>query len=468
MEEILKHAAEPIFILNEHGSLVLCNRSFDVQTGFGQLSASEKARFVEQYLRPPLDLPTGQARSACRVIEAGSYRAWWTITFLSLQTSEQEPLAILGYLARAADQGASGAVPIARDAVADEQLALLAQRQRTAGFEKIIVAQSAAMQRVVEQMNLAAGCDVPVLLVGEAGVGKRMIAHQIRVRSQRSARPIAIIDCQVLSAEIQKAQFLQVSRVSTESIRDEEDEESFPILDDPQGGTLLIHHAAHLAGELQARLVALAGAQPIPRWRLLLTERELPERVRAEGKWSEEFYQLITRLVVPIPPLRERREDLSLLAALMLTHPEAVNAVGNRAIELEPSAMARLAKYDFPGNVTELQQIVRRALRRSNRNTLTERDLPRFLTQADRLEVPADTFPLPSLNQVLESVERRMIELSLRRHRGNKSKAAKELGISRPRLHRRAQELGFAEDSPEENPAEGGKFHEDLGKDEQF
>jgi DNA-binding NtrC family response regulator len=463
VEEILKHAAEPIFVLNERGALVMSNPAFDDRTGFRAVTLAEKVRWVTQYLQPPRDLPPGQARSAVRPLGEGEKRRWWTIIFVAMRTREGDALGTLGLLSEADEPIA---VPRARDSVAEEQLARLAERQRSAQLQKIVIAQSAGMKRVVQQIHLAAGSDVPVLIEGEAGAGKRMVAHQIRARSSRSARPMVIIEAQSLSPEIQKSQFLDVARISFESLEQESEEERYPILEDPNGGTLLIHDAGGLAGELQARLVELSAADSAPRWRLILTERELPDRLRAAGKWSDEFYHLVTRLVIPVPALRERREDLPLLSAQVLLQPELVNSVGTRVAAIEPAAMARLAAYDFPGNVAELEQIVHRACRRATKSTLVERDFPKFLSQADRLEVPADPSPLPALNEVLDSVEKRLIALSLQRHRGNKSKAAKELGISRPRLHRRAQELGFSDEPVEENLPKEDLEDEEMGKDD--
>lgn len=369
-------------------------------------------------------------------------------------------------------------IPAARDAAAIEQLALLAERQKMPPLDRVLVAKSAGMRRVVDQLLLAAGSDVPVSIIGEEGVGKRLIAQLIRAQSERLAggspgerppRGAATIDCQLLSPEVQREQFLDIARISIESITHHEREEGFPLLEDPRGGTLIIHGAAHLAIDLQEKLVEMSSASDTPLWRLILTEREQPHRIRAEGKWSEEFFQLVTRLMIPVPPLRERQADLELLVMQILARPDATNGLQERVGGIEPAALAKLRLHGFPGNVAELEQIIRRGLRKGTKPILAERDLPRFLGHAHRDDIPtASDPPLPSLNQVLESVERRLIGLALRRHHGNKSKAAKELGISRPRLHRRAQDLGFEVDSLEENPSPEGTDDEDLRKDERF
>jgi arginine utilization regulatory protein len=475
LEEILKHAIEPIFVLNERGDLVWSNPAFDRALGYSSLSPADQRLLQATFLRPPVDLPPGTARSVSRPIGDGPRRSWWTITFLHLQASDADPLAFIGQMTpgRAPQE-----VPSARDGVAIEQLALLAERQRMPPVDRVLVAKSPGMKRVVEQLLLAAGSDVPVSIIGEEGVGKRLVAQLIRSQSEQSTtdqnvehqnRGAATIDCRLLNPEVQREQFLDITRISIESIHRDEREGGFPILDDPRGGTLIIHGAAHLAIDLQEKLVQMSGARATPLWRLILTEREQPERIRAEGKWSEEFFQLATRLVIPIPPLRERPADLELLVMQILARPDATNAHQERVGGIEPAALAKLRLHDFPGNVAELEQIVRRALRKGTKPTLTERDLPRFLGNVHLDPIPwAEGPPLPSLNQVLESVERRMIELALRRHRGNKSKAARELGISRPRLHRRAKELGFEVDFLEENPVPEENDDEDLRKEERF
>jgi DNA-binding NtrC family response regulator len=454
LEEILKHALEPMYVLNERGEVVFTNPAFERAFGYSTMTPAEKARLRATLLACPVDLPAGSARSATRPWGDTNKRTWWTLTFLSLQWGERDPLAVIGHITpgRSSDDGSIG-VPTSADALVIEQLARLAERQAFPPLDQVLVACSPGMKRVIEQVRLAAQGEVPVTIVGEEGVGKRLLAQQVRLRSPRSASGAATIDCEALPPDVQREQFFDIARVSVESLTAEETSH-FPLLDDPRGGTLIIHNASKLAIDVQERLVGMTEEASNPLWRLILTERESLEQIRAEGCWSAPFFELVRRLVIPVPPLRERWADLELLVGQMLARPDAVNAAGLRVSSIDPAALARLRQHDFPGNVTELHQILRRALRKTTKPTLSERDLPRYVGHADRHDVPAHArVPLPSLNEVLESVERRLIGLALRRHQGNKSKAAKELGISRPRLHRRAQELGFSIESTDEPPS---------------
>jgi DNA-binding NtrC family response regulator len=310
---------------------------------------------------------------------------------------------------------------------------LIALRERLTGQCRLdqLESELPSMRRVVAQARLASGVRVCVALVGEPGTGKRWLARAIHESGPARAKGFAALDCARLPpSALAEAFFGSLALTERRGI-----------------GTLYLREPARLPHDLQARLRDWAeqthASEQSPGPRLIIgASKEPMEDVRA-GRLLDKLHAVASTLVIELPSLRERMADLSGLVARML---ERLNAESiRRATGLTTSAWEFVRSYRWPGNLRELFVTIAACHERATTEHIDATDLPAALRQAVRLEQtpsPAPERPMP-LDELLEQAERRLIELALRRARGNKSRAADLLAVWRPRLLRRMEALGI-------------------------
>jgi DNA-binding NtrC family response regulator len=220
------------------------------------------------------------------------------------------------------------------------------------------------------------------------------------------------------------------------------------------GSTVLIREILMLPRDLQARLTASLEL-PV---RLLATTALDPEIALEREQLRPELYFVLTTLVVRLQPLRERRDELPALAQHLLER--ANQRVGKPKTGFSPQALSALLEYHWPGNLRELARVIDHAQTHSEGEDalVAMDDLPASIRGqlGEGYPCPSHGSPIKPLDQLLTEVERRLIETALRQARGNKSRAAELLGISRPRLYRRIKELNLPDDDP---PAEADSAH---------
>jgi DNA-binding NtrC family response regulator len=277
----------------------------------------------------------------------------------------------------------------------------------------------------------------PVLLVGEAGTGKQTLACLIHTVGSKREQSFAAVDCARLP-------FVAVA---------------FVLFGDPgatqrrQLGSIYLAQPQRLPRELQQALAARLVENPDALPRILAGCERDPVAEIAAGRLLEELYHALTMVRLDVPPLRERLADLPWLAERFLVRAGA--ETGSIVTGLTADAWEVLRQHSWPGNLAELFDVLAAARRRATGECITAADLPAALRLRQRLDQtpgPEQQKVLP-LDQVLEEVERRLIELTLRRTRGNKTQAAQLLGVWRPRLLRRLEALGLLDSTPEQ-PAE--------------
>jgi DNA-binding NtrC family response regulator len=304
-----------------------------------------------------------------------------------------------------------------------EKLVALRQRQRsTLGLDRLR-STVPAMRRVAEQVRLASRTRVPVLLLGERGVGKEWLARTIHAEGPTSEKPLYAIDCLHLPTAALAWAFFEPPALAYRS-----------------QATLYLHEVARLPRELQSRLVELfgsatgEGAGP----RLIAGSSESLESAVRTGSLMEEFHCLLSPLTIRVPALRERLPDLPGLVERFLERASAGRETV--AAGLTNSAWELVRAYGWPGNLDDLYAVLAGACHRAKGDRVDAGDLPVFLRPAQA--TPERTWPL---DKILEQVERRLLELALVSAKGNKSKAADLLEIWRPRLLRRLEALGIEE-----------------------
>jgi DNA-binding NtrC family response regulator len=291
-----------------------------------------------------------------------------------------------------------------------------------------LIGHSPAVRRARRQIELAVGSRCSVLLVGPPGSGRQHAAAAIHYGSDPEAvGSLVPLACAVLGTD------LILSTVTALA--------SGSALGESAGrSTLLLNEADQLPDDVQAELAALLG-KPFPMRLVATATQPLVELVR-RGRFREDLAAVLSTLTIELPPLADRREDIPLLAQLFL---EEANSQGGKQVGgFATEAMDCLDGYAWPSNVDELVQVVAEAHQRAGGSEIALGDLPEQM----HLAAAAAAYPRRSeetivLDEFLARVERELIRRALARSKGNKAKAARLLGLTRPRLFRRLARLGM-------------------------
>jgi DNA-binding NtrC family response regulator len=445
----LADAATPLFLLDARRKVLFFNHGCEVLTGWnagdviGQVCdyASEpdpsQVESLTGSLCPPPEVWEGkeQAVPAFVITRSGEKLARLT-RFIPLRNDDGSVDRVLGVLSPIPDPPRPLATSPDRQLHAE--LAAIRADLRKRFEVTSLVGQSAVFRRILQQITFARQSSISVHLHGEPGTGREHIARLIHYQSADRLRAFIPVDCRRLTAD-QLRQMLE--HVFTDVVESE-----IPHL---RPGAMLLRNVDELPADLQNELVERFTSADPPALRLMSdSQRPLEEAVAAD-RMSVECCQLLTTLVVRVPPLRERMEDLPLLAQDMLErHNRDRDSQVSGFTEAVWSAFRR---YNWPGNQDELQSVIRQAREACTGKLITPGDLPfafRTGQEAQRVSPPRPQ-QLQRLQQRLEEVEREHIRQALEVSDQNKSQAAERLGITRPKLYRRMQQLGMILDAGE-------------------
>jgi DNA-binding NtrC family response regulator len=298
-----------------------------------------------------------------------------------------------------------------------------------------LIGESPAMQKISSLIQRVADTDSPVLLEGEFGVGKQLIARVLHQSSRRHAAPFKAIQCSALSPELLEAELFG------------HDQTHHSIFTRTRGGTVHLAEIHHMPMHIQAQLNAYLdqAAESGASFRLITsTSQHLDDTIR-NGQFREDLYYKISVVPVHIPPLRERREDISLLIQNILR--EQALRSGTPMKRIEPYAAEFLQKYPWPGNISELRNAVERACALSENDTIQPSDLPAKVTQ--KSDAPSSTHPTGSepvslpigstLDSFVRAQEKIFINETLKYNNGSREKTASMLGISIATLYRKME-----------------------------
>jgi DNA-binding NtrC family response regulator len=312
------------------------------------------------------------------------------------------------------------------------------------GFEKI-VSHSTRMRPVFERARAAARSHTPVLITGETGTGKELIARAIHANSRLSSKPFIPVNCAALPGELVESELFGHRRGAFSGAH-----RDYPgLFVAAHGGTLFLDEISELSSDGQAKLLravqdgeirpigGLASRRVDVRF-IAASNRKLTD-LRGEALREDLFFRLSV-LVIELPPLRERRGDIPLLASHFLAGIRARDM--SRVESLDVSALEVLEGYPFPGNVRELENMLESVCTTLPRHVLSIRaeDVREWLRRRGRAAAP----PVPEgLPLKFDELQRWAIGEALRRTHGNKREAAHVLGISRDTLYRKLHELGI-------------------------
>lgn len=296
-----------------------------------------------------------------------------------------------------------------------------------------IVAHSEAMREAISLAERVAATDANVLVTGESGVGKDAVAFYIHSKSGRAAQSFVKIDCGTLPAGLLEAELFGYERGAFTGASEEKPGR----LEASHRGTLVLDEIAHLSIESQAKLLRVIETREFERLggrktikvdaRLIaLTNVDLSDAVKRH-QFREDLYYRLHVVHIKVPTLRERAADLPELTQSFLKSYSAKH--GRELNEVSPEALALLGEYEFPGNVRELANIVERAVIVSSGRTIELSDLPEPIRFAVRLQRQRER------PQSLAEVEAQHVTEVLTAAKGNKTEAARMLGISRKNLY---------------------------------
>ena len=361
---LLQQAREPIFWLDAQLKLVWVNHAWEKLTGYAAESVrgltcqahaptrgGDPADLASSFYPPPESMGGKPSGTAALIIHAAGERIWRRIEFWPFCDGQA---ALIGILGQVRDANCEPSVP---DTVANQLHTELLEIRRSLhceyGFDGLI-GSGPFQRRLLDQVRLAASSTIPVLIVGEPGTGKRHVARTIHQQGPNCQRPLVPFDCEALPAEILERELFggdrQKDRMSGgDSLTGGAGRPRLSMVD---GSTLLIGEIGLLPRDLQARLVAALDS----RIRLLATTVNDPEIALQNERMRPELYFALTGLVLRLRPLRERGDELPLLAQHLLER--ANQRGGGQRTGISPQAIEALMAYDWPGNLRELARVI--------------------------------------------------------------------------------------------------------------
>lgn len=371
-------------------------------------------------------------------------------------------LEVLGILTTNASLALDNARLIQRLTRAERQLKQENQylKNQTRKFATEIVGQSQALEALLSQVKKVATTRVTVLIQGETGTGKELIASALHAYSGRSQKLFVAQNCAAVPKDLLESELFGHRRGAFTGATDDK-RGLFELAD---GGTLFLDEVAELPLELQAKLLRVLQEReirPLGAARekrvdvrvVAACNRDLESEVRA-GRFREDLFYRLSVFPLSVPPLRERRSDIALIAKHFLKR-YAIE-YGNNVLGFSQEALDRLTRYDWPGNVRELENEIQRLVIQAEPESYVSVELlsdrvrraieeqVSTSRQPDTAGTPKqDGAPAGTLKQAMDDFERELVLGALARHANNKTKAAKSLGITREGLHKKLKQLGI-------------------------
>jgi len=378
--------------------------------------------------------------SACalrRTIQTGKPVVDQEVYILNVE-GRRVPISISTAVLKNARGEVIGGVETFRDLSRVEELRKQLEGRFTLGD---MVGRSPPMLRLFEKLPILARSDATVLIEGPSGSGKEVAARALHDLSPRRKKPFVALNCAALPDTLLESElFGYKAGAFTDARKDKPGRFALA-----NGGTLLLDEIGDISPAMQARLLRVleekvieplgsVRPEPVDVRVLAATNRDL-DQLAAEGKFRQDLYFRLNVVRLRLPPLKERREDIPLLAEHFI---RSFNRIQGRRVEgLTPQALARLTQYDFPGNVRELRNIIEYAFLMCQGRRIDVHHLP------ESIRGPAESEGETKAGRTLEEMERWMILDALERHGGNRAAAARELGVHPSTLFRKLRRLGL-------------------------
>ncbi|HVC93844.1 MAG TPA: sigma 54-interacting transcriptional regulator [Pirellulales bacterium] len=443
LAKLLDSLTEPVYVLDDERRIVYCNRACREWTGcaaeellgrecrYHSSPEATGAVAVAAALCPPPEVFHGRRITANVVLPSGDHAsAERRVDFVPLGADQGSAVGAMAFVLPAS------AVKTAHDDAPAAELHTRIQRFRRQ-FALLfhvdrLLGESPAMRRVRAQVQAASVGAASVLVVGPRGGGRQHVARAVHYASGAAAcGPFVPLACALLDVELLGATVRALLKPKMPA--------------PPRPASLLLDDADELPPAAQVELARLLAPADLP-FRIIATARG---PLAARDDFRHDLACRLSTIVIDLPPLNTRPADLPLVAQGFL---EQANALGTKQVSgFSSVALDRLAAYEWPGDVDELEAVVRESHARAETPEIRPRDLP------PRLELAADAAAYPRkpeetivLDQFLASVEQELIKRAFERSKRNKAKAARLLGMTRTRVHRRLVQMGL-EPAGEEN-----------------
>jgi two-component system NtrC family response regulator len=315
---------------------------------------------------------------------------------------------------------------------------LMQEKMRPDAFEDML-GTSPQMQGVFAFVRKVAATDAPVLILGESGTGKEMAAMAIHRRSRRRDKSFIAINCNAIPETLLVSELFGHEKGAFTGAHTQRK----GLIETAEGGTLFLDEIGELPPQIQVKLLRFLQDQRFQRvggrqeiqvdTRIIAaTNVDMKEAV-ASGKFREDLYYRLAVIVLKMPPLRDRGEDLDLMARAFLQ--QFAVQCDKKSYAFSVDAIRALRRHRWPGNVRELQNRIKRAVVMADGKKVTAMDLELFEN--------GELIPAATLKEARENVERELVEQALKKYSGRISSAAAQLGISRPTLYELMEKLGI-------------------------
>ena len=314
-----------------------------------------------------------------------------------------------------------------------------------------IIGRHPKMRQIHAIIRTAAPSDASVLIEGESGTGKELIASAFHFQSPRAESPLTRINCAAIPQELIESELFGYRKGAFTGA----DRDKRGLVEATAGGTLLLDEIAEMPMHLQTKLLRVLQERKLRRlgdeleisvdFRLVSSTNRDTAQMIQEGTLRKDLYFRISTIKVKAPPLRERLEDVPLLAERFLQHYS--EKYKKRIREICTSAFALLMRYDWPGNVRELESVIEHAVLFASEDKLTPESLPEQLHTTHAGEYRCVIPPYMSMDEI----EREAIAQTLERTGGNVKKTAEILNYHRPRLYRKMKIFGLRDGGDDEN-----------------
>jgi DNA-binding NtrC family response regulator len=339
--------------------------------------------------------------------------------------------------------------------------------KRLTGTTNALLGDSAVMRELRERVRLAASANAPVLVTGERGTGKELVARAIHDGSKRAQGPLEKLNCAAVPAELIESElFGHEAGAFTGASRMRRGK-----FERAHGGTLFLDEVGDMPTPMQAKLLRVlqegeierVGGHEVVKVNVRIvaaTNRDLQADIAA-GRFRADLFDRLNVVPIHMPPLRSRREDVPSLTGSFL--PAACEANDRAPKTLTPAAMQLLVRHPFPGNVRELKNLVERLVILTPDEVIDENDVRAVLPAGGASGGKSDGYYTPgtALRDMLEAVERDLIVRALEHHRGNATHAARDLGLERSHFYKKMRALGIRRPGAEGEDEPAGEGGED-------
>lgn len=446
--ELVDDMAVGVFTVDAEGRFVAFSGGAERITGYSAAEViGRPCRILEgpnckgfatlaELLEHPADAPPGICNQECKLLARDGRELYIYGSVRLLRDEEQRVAGAIGTF--------SDLTPFV---LANEKMALLEEQSRSRYALDRLVGRSAPMQEVFRRLRLAAQSDVTVLLTGESGTGKELAAGAIHALSARRDKPLLAVNCSAIPETLLESElFGHVRGAFTGAVRDK-----IGMFQAAEGGTLFLDEIGDISPLLQLKLLRVLQEREIRRVgderaqsvdvRLITATNKDLARLVAAGRMREDFYYRIHVFEIALPPLRQRREDIPLVVdhlikELAAEHGKAVGGIAR-------DALASLMNYDWPGNVRQLRNAIEHAMVTMSGDRIGLLDLPAEI-RLWQAALPASGRAGGVLSAE-ELAERERIVAALAAAEGNRTVAARQLGVSRVTLWKKLRKLGLAE-----------------------